>query len=132
MTPPATEHAVWSAQDTTPSEIDGALRRLLTERHQEDAAFVPARVLNLIAIVDADWRGEIENRLERVGRFHPSRTVLCSVERRRTMIDARVSMGAEAGDDAVHVGEERVELWIGESHLGKLLTIVDPLVVPDL
>src|SRR5215212_7724541 len=127
----ATDQAVWEAQDTTPSAIEGALRKLLTERYHEDQAFVPARVLNLIAIVDADWRGEIENRLERVGRFHPSRTLLCSVERRRTTIDARVSMGAEASGN-IHVGEERVELWIGESHLSKMLTIVDPLVVPDL
>src|SRR3954462_11191982 len=129
MTTASHEHAVWSAQDTTPSEIDTALRRLLVERHQQDEAFVPARVLNLIAIVDRDWRGEIENRLERVGRFHPSRTILCSLERKRTTIDARVSMGAasDAVGAAVHVGEERVELWIGESHLGKLMTIVDPL-----
>ncbi|MEA2448525.1 MAG: hypothetical protein QOG63_457 [Thermoleophilaceae bacterium] len=133
MSTAATEHAVWSAGDTTPSDVDAALRRLLSERHAEDAAFVPARVLNLIAVVDADWRGEIENRLERVGRFNPSRTILCSVERKRTTIDARVSMGAEVGDGGgIHVGEERVELWIGEQHLGMLLTIVDPLVVPDL
>jgi glucose-6-phosphate dehydrogenase assembly protein OpcA len=129
-----TEHAVWSAEDTSPSEVDVALRRLLMERHAEDEAFVPARVLNLIAIVDADWRGEIENRLERLERFNPSRTILVAVERKRTTIDARVSMGAEAGEGAgaIHVGEELVELWIGESHLGKLLTIVDPLIVPDL
>jgi glucose-6-phosphate dehydrogenase assembly protein OpcA len=134
MATAGTEHAVWSNDDTTPSEIDSALRRLLSERHAEDAGFVPARVLNLIAVVDADWRGEIENRLERVGRFHPSRTVLCSVERRRRTIDARVSMGAEAGvgSGPVHVGEERIELRIGEEHLSNLLTIVDPLVVPDL
>ena len=130
----ATEQAVWSAQDTTPSAVDGALRKLLTERHQADAAFVPARVLNLICVVDADWRGEIENRLERVGRFHPSRTILCSVERRRTTIDARVAMGApdDAAGGAIHVGEERIELRIGEEHVQNLLTIVDPLIVPGL
>src|SRR3954452_18762234 len=130
----ATDHAVWSEGDTTPSAVDAALRALLTERHAEDQAFVPARVLNLIALVDADWRGEIENRLERVGRFHPSRTILCSVERRRTTIDARVSMGGEASDagGATHVGEEMVDLRIGEAHLERLETIVDPLIVPDL
>jgi glucose-6-phosphate dehydrogenase assembly protein OpcA len=129
-----TDHAVWSEQDTTPSAVDAALRGLLTERHAEDQAFVPARVLNLIALVDADWRGEIENRLERVGRFHPSRTILCAVERRRTTIDARVSLGGavDSGGGAIHVGEERVELWIGEAHLANLTTIVDPLIVPDL
>src|SRR3954462_7444826 len=130
----AADRAVWSEGDTTPSAVDAALRALLTERHAEDQAFVPARVLNLIALVDPDWRGEIENRLERVGRFPPSRTILCAVERKRTTIDARVSMGGavDSGGGAIHVGEERIELWIGEAHLNKLPTIVDPLVVPDL
>jgi glucose-6-phosphate dehydrogenase assembly protein OpcA len=130
----ATDEAVWSEQDTTPSAIEGALRKLLTESHQEDEAFVPARVLNLIVIVDADWRGEIENRLERVGRFHPSRTVLISVEQKRTTIDARVSMGSfeDAAGGEIHVGAERVELRVGESHLEYLPTVVDPLIVPDL
>jgi hypothetical protein len=40
-------------------------------------------------------------------------------------------MGGDSSG-SIHVGEERIELWIGEQHLGKLLTIVDPLVVPDL
>jgi glucose-6-phosphate dehydrogenase assembly protein OpcA len=133
MTAAGHEHAVWSAEDASPAQVDGALRKLLMERHARDEAFVPARVLNLIAIVDADWRGEIENRLERVGRFHPSRTILAAVERRRTTIDARVSLGGESGDDGrMHVGQEHVELWIGERHLSKLLSIVDPLIVPDL
>ena len=128
------EHAVWAAQDTTPSAIEAALRRLLEERHKQDQAFVPARVLNLVCIVDRDWRGEIENRLERVGRFHPSRTVLIAVERGRETIDALASMGGEPGHTPgeIHVGEERVELVIGEEHLQRLETIVDPLVVPDL
>src|SRR6059058_6240661 len=105
--------AVWSAQDTTPSEIEGALRRLLEERHAEDEAFVPARVLNLIAVVDRQWRGVIENRLERVGRFHPSRTIICAVEPRRTTIDAWASMGDDGhSEGTIAVGSERVELTI--------------------
>ena len=126
------EQAVWRAQDTTPSAIDSALRNLLMEHHEGDRSFAPARVLNLVAIVDSEWRGEIENRLERVGRYHPSRTVICAVERGRTTIDAWVSMGTAADEGGIHVGEERVELKIGDSHLRKLETIVDPLVVPDL
>ncbi len=129
---PTTE-AVWSDQDTTPSSIEAALRNLLAERHAEDDAFVPARVLNLIAIVDRDWRGEVENRLERVGRFHPSRTIVCAVEKRRSTIDATVAMGAEDHKEGeVAVGAERVELTLGEEHLERLETIVDPLIVPDL
>jgi glucose-6-phosphate dehydrogenase assembly protein OpcA len=126
--------AVWSERDTSPTAIEGALRKLLAERHAEDQDFVPARVVNLIAIVDRDWRGEIENRLERVGRFHPSRTIVAAVEKRRSSIDAVVSLGV-AGDHMegeVAVGSERVELTIGEEHLKRLETIVDPLIVQDL
>jgi glucose-6-phosphate dehydrogenase assembly protein OpcA len=134
MATAGTEEAVWSAQDTTPSAIEAALRKLLAERHAHDDAFVPARVLNLICLVDRDWRGEIENRLERVGRFHPSRTILLAVERGRETIDAWASMGdvGEPKPGEIHVGAERIELTIGETHLTRLHTIVDPLVVPDL
>ena len=78
---------VWSEQDTSPGRIETALRQLLQESYAEDA-FVPARVLNLIAVVDREWRGEVENRLERVGRYHPSRTIICSIDRDRTTLDA--------------------------------------------
>ena len=50
-----------------------SLRRMFVERHTQERAFVPARVMNLVVVVDAEFRGEIQNRLERVGRFHPSR-----------------------------------------------------------
>src|SRR4051794_41881345 len=93
----ADEQAVWNAEDTTPSAVEAALRNLLQQHHESDQAFAPARVLNLVAIVERDWRGEIENRLERVGRFHPSRTVICAVERGRTTIDAWGSMGSTGG-----------------------------------
>ena len=127
------EAARWSAEDTTPDAIDSALRRLLEERHAEGGAYAPARVLNLVAVIDRDWRGEIENRLERVGRYHPSRTIICSVERRRTTMDAWATLSADtSGPREIAVGEERVELTIGEAHLSRLETIVDPLLVPDL
>src|SRR5205807_2480552 len=71
---------VWSEQDATPSAVEEAFRRLLFERHAADAAYAPARVLNLVVVVDREWRGEIANRLERVGRYHASRTILCTVE----------------------------------------------------
>jgi glucose-6-phosphate dehydrogenase assembly protein OpcA len=125
---------VWSERDASPSAIDAALRRMLAERHAEDSDFVPARVCNLIVVVDSDWRGEIENRLERVGRFHPSRTIVCAVEKRRSTIDAVVALGGpgEHKEGEVNVGAERVELAIGEGHLERLETIVDPLIVQDL
>src|SRR4051794_536344 len=130
----AASEEVWSERDASPSTIDAALRRMLAERHAEDPDFVPARVCNLVAIVDRDWRGEIENRLEKVGRFHPSRTIVCAVEKRRSTIDAVVALGmsGEHKKGEVAVGAERVELTIGEEHLDHLETVVDPLIVPDL
>ena len=68
---------VWAEQDTSPAAIEAALRELEMRRAAEHAGFVPARVLNLVAVVDREWRGEIANRLDSVGRYHASRTVLC-------------------------------------------------------
>jgi hypothetical protein len=68
--------AVWSAQGTTPDAIEGALRGLLSDVHNERSDYVPARVLNMIAFVDREWSGEIANRLRGVGRYHASRMVM--------------------------------------------------------
>jgi len=126
--------AVWSEQDTTPAKIEAALRDLLQEQYARDDAYVPARVINLVVVVDRDWRGEILNRLERVGRYHPSRTILCAVEQGRTTIDASVAMTTE-GDPRpgeLALMRERVLLDVGPHHLEALDTIVDPLVVTDI
>ena len=72
-----------------------ALRELLKQRHAETEAFVPARVLNLVVIVDRDWRGEIQNRLDKVGSYHASRTILSASSRAATTIDASAAMTAE-------------------------------------
>jgi glucose-6-phosphate dehydrogenase assembly protein OpcA len=126
---------VWRERDTSPSAIEAALRELLCRRYKEDRAFVPARVMNLVVIVDRSFRGEVENRLARVGRYHPSRLVIAAVEDDRTQLDAWATVAAE---DAVHrpghiaVGRERVEVDIGPQHLDSLDSIVDPLLVPDL
>lgn len=128
------EQALWTAQDTTPGEMEAALRELLKERHAENEAYVPARVLNLVLVVDREWRGEIVNRLERVGRYHPSRTVLCAVERGRRTLDARATMSVSGDPEpgALAVAQERIEIDCGPDHLPHLDTIVDPLVVTDL
>jgi glucose-6-phosphate dehydrogenase assembly protein OpcA len=126
---------VWSERNTTPAKIEAALRRIVAEHYHSEHPFVPARVLNVVAIVDADFRGEIENRFERVGRYHPSRLVLCAVQDGRETLDAWAGVGT---DDAVPspghiaVARERVEIEIGPRHLSKLDTIVDPLLVSDL
>jgi glucose-6-phosphate dehydrogenase assembly protein OpcA len=129
--------AVWRETDTTPVRIEAALRDLEVRRHEDrdDHPFVPARVMNLVAVVDAEFRGEIENRLERVGRYHPSRLVLCAVEEGRTKLDAWAGIGTEddkAEPGHIAVAHERVEVTVGEQHLKALDRIVDPLLVPDL
>jgi glucose-6-phosphate dehydrogenase assembly protein OpcA len=124
---------LWSEAGTTPSKIEAALRELLAARHREAGAVAPARVLNLIVVVDGRYRGEVENRLERIGRYHPSRTILCAVEPRRTTIDAVVSMATdEPTPGAIPVTRERIELDIGEKHERVLDTLVGALVIPDL
>lgn len=129
-----TVDTVWSAQDTTPAAIEAALRELVTERHRENVGYISARALNLVCIVDAQYSGEIANRLSRVGRYHASRTVVCSVEWGRTTIDARATV-ASAPDPRpgeFSLMRETVVVSVGERHLPHLARIVDPLVVTDL
>jgi glucose-6-phosphate dehydrogenase assembly protein OpcA len=127
---------VWRETDTTPPRIEAALRELEIRRQGDDEhPFVPARVMNLVAIVDAEFRGEIENRLENVGRYHPSRLILCAVEEGRTKLDAWAGIGtddAHAQPGHIAVAHERVEVLVGPQHLATLDRIVDPVVVPDL
>jgi glucose-6-phosphate dehydrogenase assembly protein OpcA len=125
---------LWAESDTTPDAIEAALRELLRARHAANQGLAPARVLNLIVVVDRDWKGEVSNRLQRIGRYHASRTILCAVEQRRTTLDARAVMSYEEPDDPAGIGvmREQVEIDIGPQHLGALETIIDPLVVPEL
>jgi hypothetical protein len=126
--------AVWSAQGTTPDAIEQALRELLAERHAESGSFVPARVLNMIVLVEDAWSGEIANRLRGVGRYHASRLLVLSHEPGRERLDARATI---ASDEDPTPGElallrETVIVKIGDRHLRDLITIADPLVVTDL
>src|SRR3954449_12514294 len=131
---PAVSDMVWSAQATTPGDIEAALRAMLKERHTESASYVPARTLNLVCVVDKQWSGEIANRLRHVGGAHAARTIVCAVEPRRSDIDAVATI---ASDVHPRPGEfallrETVIVDIGEQHLAHVDTIVDPLVVTDL
>jgi glucose-6-phosphate dehydrogenase-like protein OpcA len=131
---PGVSDTHWSASGTTPGAIEAALRDMLKERHTESASFLPARALNLVCVVDKAWSGEIANRLRQVGRYHASRTVVLSVDPKRTEIDAVATIATDVhpkpGEFALL--RETVIVEIGERHLKGLDTIVDPLVVPDL
>lgn len=125
---------VWSAQDTSPEEIAGALRSLLREQALGGDAPAPARVINLVVVADAAFRGEIANRLDGIGRYHASRTVLCAVEPGREGIDAWATMACDVPDQpgALARCRERVEIDVGVEHLEELASIVDPVLVGDL
>jgi glucose-6-phosphate dehydrogenase assembly protein OpcA len=125
---------VWREEDTTPGAVEAALRRMFADRHKEERAYVPARVMNMVVIVDKEFRGEIENRLTRVGRYHPSRLILVSVESGRKTLSAVARIGTEDApkSGSIAVGRERVDLIVGERHVAKLDTIVDPLIISDL
>jgi glucose-6-phosphate dehydrogenase assembly protein OpcA len=124
---------VWSAQDTNPDAIEAALRELLRERHAANEALAPARVINLIVIADREWKGEVANRLERAGRYHGSRTVLCAVEEKRTTLDAVATVSyEEPKGSSLGVIHESVEIDLGPEHLLALQTICDPVLVSEL
>jgi glucose-6-phosphate dehydrogenase assembly protein OpcA len=123
---------VWAEHDTTPDAIEAALREMLRKRHATNQALVPARVLNLVVIVDREWKGEIANRLERVGRYHASRTLLCAVEEGRETLDATAVMGWREPSGGPGVMHEHVEIDMGPEHLKRIDTIVDPVLVAEL
>jgi glucose-6-phosphate dehydrogenase assembly protein OpcA len=124
---------VWAAQDTTPDAIEAAMRELLRKRHASDPDQAPARVLNMVVIVDREWKGEVANRLERVGRYHASRTVLCAVEEGRRKLDATATVSYEqARDGRIGVMHEQVEIDLGPDHISGLQTIVDPVLEVEM
>jgi glucose-6-phosphate dehydrogenase assembly protein OpcA len=115
--------------------MEAALRELLRVQHADNPQWVPARVLNLVVVVDARWGGEVANRLARVGRYHPSRTIVCAVEEGRDKLDASVELVADVAEDdpsQLALTFENVVVRCGERHLPRLDSIVDPLVVTDL
>lgn len=123
----------WSAQDTNPDAIEAALRLLLHERHAANEALAPARVINLVVVVDREWKGEVANRLGRVGRYLASRTVLCAVQDGRRTLDAIATVThSEPAPGMLGVMHERVEIDMGAEHLPALLTIVDPVLVGEI
>jgi glucose-6-phosphate dehydrogenase assembly protein OpcA len=125
---------VWSAAHTSPAEIEEGLRGLIQESHAGDTGSAVARVLNLVAVVDRDRRDEIDNRLAQVGRYHPSRTIICAVEPGRTDLDARATLAGVLDQPAGALGlrHERVTIDVGTDHLSHLDAIVDPILITEL
>jgi glucose-6-phosphate dehydrogenase assembly protein OpcA len=130
---PHVSEDTWSGRDIGPDAIDSALRRLLRERHAANRALAPARVLNLIVVVDRASKDAIARRLERVGRYEASRTILCTVEDGRRTLDATVVMSyTEPSHGELGLVHEKVEIEMGAEHLDHLDTIVDPVLASEL
>ena len=111
---------VWRERDTTPGKIEAALRNMLDRAPpRRSDAFVPARVLNLVVVVDGEFRGEIENRLERVGPLPPvaARDLRGRAGRARRSTRGRAWAPRTPSRADLASARERVELDIGERHL---------------
>ena len=126
-------HVVWTAQGTTPAEIEAALRKLLFEGQTQLSGYAPARALNMVCVVDKESSEDVATRLRGAGRYLASRTVTCIVEPKRERIDARAEISSDAaGPSDFALLREMVTLEVGEQHLSRLEPIVDPLVVTDI
>jgi glucose-6-phosphate dehydrogenase assembly protein OpcA len=122
----------WSADDTTAAAIEDALRKLLVARASQEEGSVPARVINMVVIVDREWKGEIAKRIDGMGRYHPSRTILCAIEPKRQTLSARATLSTDRPEGGVGLYREDIEIDLGERHLPGLPTIVDGVLAGDV
>jgi glucose-6-phosphate dehydrogenase assembly protein OpcA len=127
-------HIVWTAQGTTPAEIEAALRRMLVESQASHSGYGLARALNMVCVVDSRSREEVAARLRGAGRYHASRTIVCVIEPGRATIDATAEISSDVSPGAGELAllREMVTLELGQEHVPRLESIVDPLVVTDL
>jgi glucose-6-phosphate dehydrogenase assembly protein OpcA len=124
---------VWSERGTTPDAIAVALRRLLRERHAANRALAPARVINLVVVVDRSQKHKIAQQFEHLGRHGSSRTIVCAVAAGRRGLDAIAAMDyLRPPNGALGLIHERVEIDIGPQHLPHLGTIIGPVLVSGL
>lgn len=130
----STDHTVWAGRAVTPDDIERAMRNLERERYLMTGGALPARALNLIVIVDATYEGEVLRRLDAVGRNAPSRTIVLRVTPHRTLLNARITLtssdpSGQRPDATIH---ERVTIDVGDRHVDRLESIVDPVVRTDV
>lgn len=131
-TRPAADH-VWSSDDTTIEQISDALTHLLSASANQQRR-APARMLNLVVVVDRAGRDRLVQRLDRVGRYHASRAIIVVVEPGRQTLGAWASMSCDMPETpgGVARSRERIELSMGEDDASHLSTIVSSLLVTDV
>lgn len=122
--------ARWASDDTEPSKIADALRRLEATRTAEGASVAPARALTFIVIVDPEHDDDVRAQLKALGQQRASRTIVI----RR--IPDRETLGGRAAviqDDAIGHGlRETIVLDVGPEDEMDLDGILDPLVITDV
>lgn len=128
----AVEHTVWQQDDVDPGAVEQAMIALGRERSRRRRGALPARALNLVVVVDADYTGEVVRRLEAIGRNAPSRTVLVRVHARRQGLSARVTLATVHEGTADEASTELVTLDVADRHQRNLQSIVDPMVMTDV
>lgn len=126
------EHTVWQQDDVDPGAVEQAMIALGRERYQRRRGALPARALNLVVVVDADYTGEVVRRLEAVGRNAPSRTILVRVHGHRQGLSARVTLATVHEGTADEASTELVTLDLADRHQPNLQSIVDPMVMTDV
>jgi glucose-6-phosphate dehydrogenase assembly protein OpcA len=134
LTVTGTTEIRWSGRDTTPGAVEDALRRLLSQAHLQQLAWVPGRALNLVCLADERRREEVTGRLREASRNHPSRTILCSIAPDRAALDAVATITLPDDPEPCIAGlaREGIVIQMGECHLDRIETIVNPLVASDL
>lgn len=125
---------VWSARDTTPAEIETALLRLMHDRSEHDRVQAPARVLNLIVVIDKEWKGEVSNRLDRISHDNPARTIMVVVEPGMKGLNAMATLihGEPSEPGGAAVFRERIEIECGSEQLDHLDTIIYPVLATEV
>ncbi|MBJ7458701.1 MAG: glucose-6-phosphate dehydrogenase assembly protein OpcA [Thermoleophilaceae bacterium] len=129
-----TTPGVWSARDTTPAEIESALLKLMHEQANEGMVHAPARVLNFVVVIDREWKGEVSNRLDRINRDNPARTILIVVEEGKKELDAVATLIHDQPDQlgGNTVFRERIEIDCGADQLDHLDTIIYPVLATEV
>jgi glucose-6-phosphate dehydrogenase assembly protein OpcA len=91
-------------------------------------------VLNLVVITDREWKGEISNRLDRIGHDNPARTIMVVVEQGAKSLGASAMLiNDQSNEPGVQsIFRERIELDVGPQHLEHLDTIVYPVLATEV
>lgn len=104
------------------------------ERDDNERVQAPARVLNLVVVVDKHEKGDIADRLDRISHDNPARTIIVAVEPELEGINAMATLfhGQPSVPGGHAVFRERVEIECGVEQLAHLDTIIYPVLATEV